>query len=81
MSRCCYASPEIVLKIAQLFLEISSCLCGFAVKLCWNRVLCYVHVLAEVGFYVQFLVNKTIAGRRWTLLLNLKPARMSVKTC
>ena len=25
-------------KNAKLFLEISSCLCGFAVKLCWNRV-------------------------------------------
>ena len=32
MSRCCYASPEIVLKNAKLFLEISSCLCGFAVS-------------------------------------------------
>ena len=35
MSRCCYASPEIVLKKnAKLFPEVSSCLCGFAVKLC-----------------------------------------------
>ena len=35
MSGCCYALPEIVLKKnAKLFLEICSCLCGFAVKLC-----------------------------------------------
>ena len=47
-------------------------------------LLCYVHVLAEVGFYVQLPVKnfntKTIAGKRRTLLLNVKPARMSVKT-
>ena len=29
-------------KNAKLFLEISSCRCGFAVKLCWNRFHCSV---------------------------------------
>ena len=36
-SRCCYVSCENCFeKNAKLFLEISSCLCGFAVKL-WRR--------------------------------------------
>ena len=30
--------PKLFGKNADLCLEISSCLCGFAVKLCWNRV-------------------------------------------
>ena len=60
---------KIVLKKnAKLFLEISSCLCGFA----------YTRRRPEFpGRNVVF--NKTIAGRRKTLLLNVKPARMSVK--
>ena len=67
-------------KCYKLFLELSSCLCGFAVKLCWNRVYCYVHVLAEVGFCVQFLVKfATFPQPYWTkshqILLKCKNPR------
>ena len=64
MSRCCYASRENCFeKNAKLFLEISSCLCGFAVRLCWNRVYCsHVHVLAEV--YPSFRVETSCSIKR-----------------
>ena len=70
--------PKLFWKNAELFLETSTCLCGFAVKLCWNRVWCYVHVPAEVGFYVQFLVKfATSPQSYWTksnqILLRCNP--------
>ena len=56
---------------------ISGCLCGFVVKLCWNRFHCRVmytwtYTRRRPEFPGRNVVfNKTIAGRRRTLLLNL----------